>query len=125
MLGISGVSSDFRDLAEAANNGNDRARLALDMFAYSTKKYVGAYSAAMGGIDCLVFTAGIGENDSAIRAKVTEGLEYLGIQIDAEENKKRTGEIHDITAKGAKVKVLVIPTNEELVIARDTAKLSK
>ena len=124
MLGISGVSSDFRDLAAASEAGNDRARLALDMFAYATKKYVGAYAAAMGGIDCLVFTAGIGENDSFIRAKVTEGLEFLGIEIDKEENAKRTGDIHDITAKGGKVKVLVIPTNEELVIARDTARLS-
>ncbi len=124
MLGISGVSSDFRDLAAASEAGNDRARLALDMFAYATKKYVGGYAAAMGGIDCLVFTAGIGENDSFIRAKVTEGLEFLGIEIDKEENAKRTGDIHDITAKGGKVKVLVIPTNEELVIARDTARLS-
>ena len=124
MLGISGVSSDFRDLAVASEAGNDRARLALDMFAYATKKYVGGYAAAMGGIDCLVFTAGIGENDSFIRAKVTEGLEFLGIEIDKEENAKRTGDIHDITAKGGKVKVLVIPTNEELVIARDTARLS-
>ncbi len=125
MLGISGVSSDFRDLSAASEAGNDRARLALDMFAYATKKYVGAYAAAMGGIDCLVFTAGIGENDSFIRAKVTEGLEFLGIEIDKEENNKRTGDIHDITAKGGKVKVLVIPTNEELVIARDTARLSE
>ncbi|MCI5837687.1 MAG: acetate kinase [Christensenellaceae bacterium] len=125
MLGISGVSSDFRDLSAASEAGNDRARLALDMFAYATKKYVGAYAAAMGGIDCLVFTAGIGENDSFIRAKVTEGLEFLGVEIDKEENNKRTGDIHDITAKGGKVKVLVIPTNEELVIARDTARLSE
>ena len=125
MLGISGVSSDFRDLSAASEAGNDRARLALDMFAYATKKYVGAYAAAMGGIDCLVFTAGIGENDSFIRAKVTEGLEFLGVEIDREENNKRTGDIHDITAKGGKVKVLVIPTNEELVIARDTARLSE
>ena len=125
MAGISGVSSDFRDLAAAAKEGNDRARLALDMFAYATKKYVGAYAAAMGGIDCLVFTAGIGENDCSIREKVTDGLGFLGIEIDKEENAVRTGEIHDITAKGGKVKVLVIPTNEELVIARDTARLAK
>ena len=125
MLGISGVSSGFRDLSAASEAGNDRARLALDMFAYATKKYVGAYAAAMGGIDCLVFTAGIGENDSFIRAKVTEGLEFLGVEIDKEENNKRTGDIHDITAKGGKVKVLVIPTNEELVIARGTARLSE
>jgi acetate kinase len=79
----------------------------------------------MGGIDCLVFTAGIGENDSYIRERVTDGLAFLGVEIDKEENNIRTGEIHDITAKGGKVKVLVIPTNEELVIARDTARLSK
>ncbi len=125
MAGISGVSSDFRDLAAARDEGNDRARLALDMFAYATKKYVGAYAAAMGGIDCLVFTAGIGENDAGIREMVTDGLGFIGVEIDKAENKIRTGEIHDITAKGGKVKVLVIPTNEELVIARDTAKLAK
>lgn len=125
MAGISGVSSDFRDLAAAAAEGNDRARLALDMFAYATKKYVGAYAAAMGGIDCLVFTAGIGENDWSIREKVTDGLAFLGVEIDKEENKVRTGDIHDITANGGKVRVLVIPTNEELVIARDTARLAK
>ncbi len=125
VMGISGVSSDFRDLAAAANDGNERARLALDMFTYSTKKYVGAYAAAMGGIDCLVFTAGIGENDWSVREKVAEGLGFLGIELDKEENRIRTGEIHDVTAKGGKVKVLVIPTNEELVIARDTARLAK
>ncbi len=124
MMGISGVSSDFRDLSAASASGNDRARLALDMFAYSTKKYVGAYAAAMGGIDCLVFTAGIGENDSFIREKVTDGLGFLGISIDKQENARRTGDIHDITAAGGKVRVLVIPTNEELVIARDTARLA-
>lgn len=124
VMGISGVSSDFRELAAAFAAGNDRARLALDMFTYSTRKYIGAYAAAMGGVDCLVFTAGIGENDSFVRENVTKGLEFLGIKIDEEENKIRKGGIHDITAEGGKVKVLVIPTNEELVIARDTARLS-
>ena len=123
VAGISEVSSDFRDLRKAKNEGNDKARLALEIFVYGVKKYIGAYTAAMNGIDCLIFTAGIGENDGAIREEVTDGLDWLGIKIDKEENKIRSGEIHDITAKDSKVKVLVIPTNEELVIARDTAEI--
>ncbi len=123
VAGISEVSSDFRDLRKAKNEGNDKARLALEIFVYGVKKYIGAYTAAMNGIDCLIFTAGIGENDGAIREEVTDGLDWLGIKIDKDENKIRSGEIHDITAKDGKVKVLVIPTNEELVIARDTAEI--
>lgn len=123
VLGVSGVSSDFRDLANAAKEGNERAGLALDIFTYSCKKYIGAYSAAMGGIDCLVFTAGIGENDSATRAKVASDLEFMGIKIDLDKNAMRIDGINDITAEGSKVKVLVIPTNEELIIARDTKNL--
>jgi len=126
VLGVSGVSSDFRDLEKAAAEGNHRAQLALDIFAYSCKKYVGAYAAAMGGVDCVVFTAGIGENTPEIRAGVVEGLEFMGITIDKDKNnEKNNGSIRDITGKGGKVKVLVIPTNEELVIARDTMALSK
>jgi len=125
VAGISEVSSDFRDLRKAKNEGNDKARLALEIFVYGVKKYIGAYTAAMNGIDCLIFTAGIGENDSNIREEVAEGLDYLGIKIDKAENAIRTGEIHDISAKDSKVKVLVIPTNEELVIARDTAEIVK
>lgn len=120
VAGLSGVSSDFRDLSAAAKEGNHRAELALEVFTYSCKKYVGAYAAAMGGIDCLVFTAGIGEHDAFVRAKVSEGLEFMGVKIDEAKNKDLHDGINDITAKGGKVKVLVIPTNEELVIARDT-----
>ena len=124
VMGVSGVSSDFRDLSAAAAQGNHRAALALDIFAYSVKKYVGAYAAAMGGIDCLVFTAGIGENDNVIRRMVAEGLEYMGIEMDLNKNDaKNDGSIRDVTKEGGKVKILIIPTNEELVIARDTAEI--
>lgn len=124
VAGISGVSSDFRDLIKAANDGNERARLALDVFAYSVKKYIGSYVAAMNGIDCLVFTAGIGENTWQVRASICKDLEYFGIKIDEERNyKENDGTIHDITADNSKVKILVIPTNEELVIARETKEL--
>ena len=121
VLGISGVSSDFRDLDEAAAAGNDRAQLALDIFAYNVKKYIGSYVAALGGADAIVFTAGVGENSAEMRAKITEGLEYLGIEIDQEKNAVR-GTV-DITGAGSKVKVFVIPTNEELVIASDTQQI--
>lgn len=123
VMGVSGVSSDFRDLRNAAKEGNHRAQLALDIFAYSCKKYVGAYAAAMGGADCIVFTAGIGEHDDEVRSGVVEGLEYMGVCIDKEKNAHPTDGICDITGKGSKVKVLIIPTNEELVIARDTAEI--
>lgn len=123
--GLSAVSSDFRDLNNAAKEGNHRAQLALDVFCYSCKKYVGAYAAAMGGVDCLVFTAGIGEHDDYVRAQVASGLEFMGIKIDLEKNASRVDGINDITADGGKVKVLVIPTNEELVIARDTESIVK
>ena len=123
MLGVSGVSSDFRDLTAAKAEGNDRARLALDMFAYACKKYVGAYMAALGGLDCIVFTAGVGENTPAVRKAVLSNLEAFGIELDDEANgQKNDGTIHEISSKKSKVKVLVIPTNEELVIARETAK---
>ncbi len=124
MLGISGVSSDFRDLEAAREEGNDRARLALEMFAYSCKKYIGAYMAALGGADCIVFTAGVGENDAGMRAQIVAGLENFGIKLDEEKNKqKNDGSVHDVSAADSKVKILVIPTNEELVIARETAEL--
>lgn len=121
--GLSGVSSDFRDLGEAAEQGNHRAQLALDVFTYTCKKYVGAYAAAMGGIDCLVFTAGIGENDNYVRSQVLKGLEFMGVVADLEKNAVRVKGINDITGAGSRVKVLVIPTNEELVIARDTKEI--
>ena len=124
MLGISGVSSDFRDLTSASKEGNQRARLALDMFNYSCKKYVGAYAAAMNGVDCIVFTAGVGENTPGVRKGICENMSYLGLEIDEKKNEeKNNGAIRDITGKNSKVKVLIIPTNEELVIARETMEL--
>lgn len=122
MLGVSGVSSDFRDLHTAADQGNARAKLALDIFAYSVKKNIGALASGMGGIDALVFTAGVGENNAVMRGMITEGLEFLGIEVDTDKNLTMRGE-NDISAKGSKVKTLVIPTNEELVIAMDTQRL--
>ena len=122
--GISGVSSDFRDLETAAKEGNDRAQLALDVFAYSVKKLIGSYAAAMGGVDAVIFTAGVGENDPGTRAKAVAGLEFMGIQIDPEKNNVRGKEV-DVAAAGSRARVLVIPTNEELMIAQDTAALVK
>ena len=122
--GISGVSSDFRDLTSARAEGNKRAALAMDMFNYACKKYIGAYAAAMNGVDCIVFTAGVGENMPHIREEICGNMEYLGLWLDKEKNyQKNDGTIHDISGEGAKVKVLVIPTNEELVIARETVEL--
>ena len=124
VAGISGVSSDFRDLIAGMENGNERCKLALDMFNYQTKRFVGAYAAAMGGLDCIVFTAGIGENTPQMREGVCEGLEFLGVKLDKAKNvAKNDGGIRDISAEGSRVKILVIPTNEELVIARETAEL--
>ena len=124
VLGISGVSSDFRDLETAAAQGNDRAQLALDKFIYEVKKTIGAYATTMGGVDAIVFTAGIGENSIDMRAKLCEGLEYMGIKMDVEKNNVRGKEV-DASAADSKVKVFIIPTNEELMIAMDTANLCK
>ena len=124
VAGISGVSSDFRDLLAGQEAGNERCTLALDMFAYQTLKYVGAYAAAMGGLDCVVFTAGIGENTPTVREDVCKNLKFLGVEFDSKANDaKANGKILEISTKNSKVKVLVIPTNEELVIARETAEL--
>ncbi len=124
VAGVSGVSSDFRDLCAGAEDGNERCALALEMFAYQTKKFVGSYAAVMGGLDCIVFTAGIGENTPTVRADVCHGLEFLGVRFDDKANlMKNDGTIRVISAKDSKVAVLVIPTNEELVIARETAEL--
>ena len=124
VAGVSGVSSDFRDLCAGAEDGNERCALALEMFAYQTKKFVGSYAAVMGGLDCIVFTAGIGENTPTVRAGVCHGLEFLGVRFDDKANlMKNDGTIRVISAKDSKVAVLVIPTNEELVIARETAEL--
>ena len=122
--GLSGVSSDFRDLENAAAEGNEKASLSREKFAYEVKKYVGAYAAAMGGVDAIIFTAGVGENDKAIRAMVCEGLEYMGVKLDAEANSVR-GKETVISTADSKVKVLLIPTNEELMIAMDTAAIAK
>lgn len=123
LLGVSGVSSDKRDVTSAAEAGNERAQLACDMLNYQIKKYVGAYAAAMGGLDCIVFTGGIGENDGGVRAAVCEGMEFLGVKIDLEKNKQRGADIIDISADDSRVKVLIVCTNEELMIARDTKAL--
>ena len=119
VLGISGVSSDFRDLDNAAEAGNERARLALDMFEYWVAKVAGSYVAAMNGVDAIVFTAGVGENSKGTRAGIAKYFGYLGVEIDEAANSKR-GEDVMISTPDSKVKVFVIPTNEELVIARDT-----
>ena len=122
--GVSGVSSDFRDLRAAKDAGNDRARLALDLFTYRVKKYVGSYAAALGGADAIVFTAGIGENDADVRESVATGLEYMGAKLAPEKNRARSGEpVREISAADSRVKILVIPTNEELVIARETREI--
>lgn len=124
MLGVSGVSSDYRDLTAAAKEGNYRAQLALNMFAYDCKKYIGSYMAALGGLDVIVFTAGVGENTVSVRAAILSDLQAFGIELDEKKNDfKNDGTIREISKDGAKVKVLVIPTNEELVIARETAAL--
>ena len=120
--GVSGVSSDFRDLEAAAKAGNKRAELAIDVFAYRVAKYVGAYTAAMNGVDAIAFTGGIGENADVVRAKVLSYLGYLGIKMDPEMNKKR-GENFVLSTEDSKVKVAVIPTNEELAICRETVEL--
>lgn len=125
VYGISGVSSDFRDLDAAAKSGNERAQLALDMFVYSVRKYIGQYIVQMGGVDAIVFTAGVGENDGKMREAITKDLDFLGISIDIEKNKGIRGDEAIISTEDSKVKVLVVPTNEELMIARETAALLK
>ncbi len=121
-LGISGISSDCRDLCAAADAGNERAQLALKMFEYEILKYIGSYAAAMGGLDVLVFTGGIGENTKELRQSIGDALAYMGVAVDSEKNNVRGVET-DISAAGAKVKTLIIPTNEELMIAMDTAEI--
>jgi acetate kinase len=122
VLGISGISSDLRDVEDAAKRGEPRSKLALQVLSYGIKKYIGAYAAAMGGLDAVVFTAGVGENSSTVRAMTCEGLEFLGIEIDGGKNNVR-GKEAVISTDASKVKVLVVPTDEELVIARDTQRL--
>ena len=121
-LGLSGISSDFRDIQDQAGKGHVRSQLAIDRFSYVVKKYIGSYFAIMNGLDVLVFTAGLGENSSVMRAKICQDLEALGIEIDYDKNFTRAIEA-EISTNTSKVKVLVIPTNEELMIARDTYKI--
>lgn len=123
VLGISGVSSDFRDVLAEAEKGNERAKLALDIFHYKVRAQIAAYAGIMGGVDVIVFTAGIGENSSVTRKECLRGLEFLGFNIDDEKNAVR-GKIQEISTEDSKVKVYEIPTNEELMIARDTVKLA-
>ncbi|MDR1915274.1 MAG: acetate kinase [Synergistaceae bacterium] len=125
LLGISGVSSDLRDVEEAAAKGNVRAELAADILCTSVKKYIASYAAVMGGVDAIVFTAGIGENSDVTRREVTKGLEYMGVKLDAAKNTGLHGKEAIISADDSPVKILVVPTNEELMIARDTERLTK
>ncbi len=125
LLGLSGRSNDLRDVLAGAQEGDRRCQLALDVYTYRIKKYIGAYAASMGGLDVLVFTAGVGENSPFVRAKATEGLEFLGIKIDPDKNEQAVGKRMDISAEGASVRTLVIPTNEELVIATETERIVK
>jgi len=121
--GISGLSSDMRDLEDAAAAGNERAKLAIDMYYYRVKKYVGAYAAVMDGVDVIIFTGGIGENDPLIRAHVSEAIDFMGVDFDAEANKGVRGKDKILTKPNSRVKVMSITTNEELVIATDTARI--
>ncbi|MHB8076863.1 acetate/propionate family kinase [Desulfosporosinus fructosivorans] len=123
-LGVSGISSDFRDIEVAAKQGNNRAQLALDIFDYDVKQYIGAYAAAMGGVDALIFTAGVGENAPNTRASICKDMEFFGIDLDLEKNKVR-GEEVDVAKTNSRCRVLVIPTNEELMIALETLELTK
>lgn len=124
MLGISGKSSDFRDLTAEAEKGDERCRTAMQMFTYGVRKYIGAYAAAMEGVDAVVFTAGVGENDRDFREEICDGLDFMGISIDADKNRNSPrGTEVDISKNESKAKIFVIPTDEELVIAKDTAEI--
>ncbi len=125
IVGISGKSSDLREVLEGAESGDDRCRLAVDMIAYKIKHYVGAYAASLDGVDALCFTGGIGENAALIREKVCAGLDYMGLNIDPVKNNKRSSEARDISTNGSRGRIFVIPTNEEYVIANDTYKIVK
>ena len=124
MLGVSGVSSDFRDLEKASAEGNERAKTALNLFNYRVKKYIGAYAAAMGGVDVICFAGGVGENDVGVRKNCLSGLEFLGVELDEEANNVR-GKVAIISKPTSKVTVMIVPTNEEVMIARETNELIK
>lgn len=123
--GISGISSDIREVETAIENGNERAKLAMDMYGYRIKKYIGAYAAAMGGVDIIVFTAGVGEHQYDVRQAAVEGLEFMGVELDTEKNRKNFGDEEIISTPNSRVKVVVVPTDEELLIASDTMELVK
>jgi acetate kinase len=123
LLAVSGISSDMREVVEAMNEGNAAAKLAFEMYAYRIRKYIGAYAAAMDGVDAIIFTAGVGENSDVLRKEVCKGLTFLGIQLEEERNAIRSSEPRRISTDDSKVSVLVVPTNEELLIARDTYRL--
>ena len=125
LLGITGYSSDFRDIMKASKEGDERAKLAFEMFAYRVKSYIGAYSAAMGGVDAIAFTGGIGENAALVREEICKGLEFLGVDFDFEKNAVRASGTVELTKPNSKVKVLKIETAEELMIANDTYRLGK
>ena len=124
LLGLSGISSDMREVEKAAEAGDPRALVALKAFCYRVRKYIGAYVSAMGGVDVIIFTAGLGENSGTIRREICEGLEYLGTSVDPERNLCH-GVAQEISRDGSKVKILVIPTNEELMIAREAEGLCR
>ncbi len=123
MLGITGVSSDMREIMKEAENGNERAQIGLEMYHYRLRKYIGSYAAAMGGLDLLLFTGGVGENSDYTRLEATKGLEFMGIELDADKNNKIKGEEKVISKDSSKVKILIVPTNEELIIANDTKEI--
>ena len=123
VLGITGISSDMREIEAAIEKGDEMAKIALDMYNYRIKKYIGAYAAAMGGCDIIVFTAGVGENQYQTRQDACVGLEYMGVKLDVEKNKTIRGEEAVISTPDSKVTVCVIPTDEELMIATDTMNL--
>ncbi len=125
LAGISGLSGDIRDLEAAAAKGNERAQLALDVMVYDVKRYIGAYVAILGGVDVLTFSGGIGEKGVNMRRRICRGLEFLGIELDEERNKQASGVEMVISPSASEVKVVVVPTNEELMVARETARLVK
>ena len=124
LKGISGTSGDMRDVEAAIAAGNDNARLALDTYVYGIKKYIGAYIAALGGVDVIAFAGGIGEKSATTRAKVCEGLEWCGIHLDSVKNEQATGET-DLSADDSRTKILIVSTNEELIVSRETARVLK
>jgi len=125
LLGISGLGNDMRSIIKKADEGDEKCNLAVEMYTYRVKKYIGAYIAVLGKLDALVFTAGVAENNPVIRAKICENLDYLGIEVDEEKNKRTVGVRGEISSERSAVRILVIPTDEEKVIALDTMRVCK